>query len=65
MSIADHAQDKLTESLNAEGRRASHVAIGVAICVALIGVTATVSVARPQPAAPGAKPSRHPLVRAI
>lgn len=65
MSIADHAQDKLTESLNAEGRSAGHVAIGVAICAALIGVTAAVSVARPQPAAPGAKPSRHPLVRAI
>lgn len=65
MSIADHAQDKLTESLNAEGRSASHVAIGVAICAALIGVTAAASVVRPQPAAPGAEPSRHPLVRAI
>lgn len=65
MSLADHAQDKLTERLNAEGRSAGHVAAGVAICAALIGVTAAASILRPQPAAPGAKPSRHPLVRAI
>ena len=65
MPIADAAADKVLESLNADDRSAGHVAAGIAICVALIGVTAAVSVARPQPPAPGAKPSRHPWVRAI
>ncbi len=65
MPITDAAANKLTSSLNAEGRSPGHVAAGVAVCAALIGVTAALAVARPQPPAPGAKPSRHPWVRAI
>ncbi|WP_091740510.1 hypothetical protein [Phenylobacterium immobile] len=65
MQIADEVQDRVSESLNAGHRSASHVALGVAVCVALIGVTAGLSIARPQPVAPGAKPDRHPLMRAV
>jgi tryptophan-rich sensory protein len=65
MQIADAAQERLTESLNAEGRSLGHVAAGVAVCAVLIGITATLSAVRVQPPAPGAKPSRHPIVRAV
>jgi len=65
MHIVDEAQDHLTQTLNAEGRSASHVATGVLICVALIGVSAGLAVLRPQPPAPGAEPPRHPLMRAV
>lgn len=65
MGITDEIEDRISEGLNAAQRSTSHVALGVAVCAALIAVTAGLSVARPQPAAPGAKPSRHPWVRAI
>ena len=64
MTILSQTQDKLEETLNAEGRSPGHVAAGVAVCLALVGVTAALAVARPQPVAPGAKPSRHPWIRA-
>lgn len=65
MTLADQAQDKLNETLNAEGRSLAHVATGAAVCAILIGITATLSVTRAQPPAPGAEPSREPLIRAI
>jgi len=65
MPLADKAQDKLTETLNAEGRSVAHVATGAAVCAVLIAITATLSIVRAQPPAPGAEPSRHPLRRAI
>jgi benzodiazapine receptor len=65
MHIVDEAQDHLAQTLNAQGRSAGHVVTGVAICAALIGVSAALAVARPVPAAPGAEPSRHPWMRAI
>jgi len=65
MNVAEGAQERLVSTLNAEGRSPIHVATGLAICVALIGVTTALSVARPQPPAPGATPSRHPLIRAV
>lgn len=65
MQILDEGKDKLRDSLNADGRSVSHVATGVALCAALIAITAGLSVALPQPVAPGAKPSRHPFARAL
>lgn len=65
MSLVDGARERLSESLNAEGRSLGHVAAGVAVCAGLIGLVAAVSVARPQPLAPGDEPERHPLLRAI
>lgn len=64
MTLADQARDKLEDTLNAEHRSLGHVATGVAVCLAVVGVTASLAVARPQPVAPGAKPSRHPWIRA-
>lgn len=59
------AGDKVSETLNAEHRSLGHVAAGAGICVALIVVTAALSASGRQAPAPGAKPSRHPLVKAI
>lgn len=59
MSLLDKAQDKVEETLNAEGRSASHVALGLLICVAAVGATAAIAALRPQPAAPGATPERR------
>jgi tryptophan-rich sensory protein len=64
MGVADEAQEKVAESLNAEGRSLGHVALGIGVCLAMIGLTTALSVARPQPPAPGSKPSRHPFMRA-
>lgn len=65
MNLIAAAQDRITDSLNAEGRSLRHVATGAVVCAALIGLVAAVSIARPQPAAPGDESSRHPLMRAI
>lgn len=65
MSLIDQAQTKVKEGLNANGRSLGHVATGIGICVALIGVTAGLAALRPQPPAPGAAPSHHLAVRAI
>lgn len=65
MNIAQDAQDKVTDSLNAEGRSLTHVAVGAAICAALIGVTAAASARKAQPVAPGGKPVRHPIAKAV
>lgn len=58
MAIADKAQDKIEETLNAEGRSASHVAMGLLICAGCIGATAAIAASRPQPAAPGGRVER-------
>jgi len=65
MSIAADAQEKVAATLNAEGRDWGHLAMGAALCLAVVGVTTALSVARPQAPAPGAEPSRKPLVRAL
>ena len=65
MDLAERAQDKLEEALNAEGRSRGHVAAGLLVCLGCIAATAAIAAARPQPAAPGAKPSRHPAMRAV
>ena len=54
-SITDKAQDKIEETLNAEGRSASHVALGLLICMGCVGATAALAASRPQAAAPGAR----------
>lgn len=59
MTVWDKAQDKVEETLNAEGRSATHVAVGLLICAAAVGATAAIAVVRPQPAAPGAPPERR------
>jgi len=65
MTLADKAQDKATEALNAEGRSASHVALGAGIAVALIAVTAALSARRAPALAPGGEPVRHPMAKAV
>ena len=54
-SITDKAQDKIEETLNAEGRSASHVALGLLICLGCVGATAAIAASRPQAAMPGAR----------
>ena len=54
MSIADKAQDKVEEALNAEGRSAQHVALGLLLCAGAIGATTVIAAIKPQPVAPGA-----------
>ena len=63
MSITDKAQDKIEETLNAEGRSASHVALGLLICLGCIGATAALAASRPQSAMPGARaqPKSSPM----
>ncbi len=65
MNLADEAQERVADALNAQGRSTSHIATGLVICMGLIAGTAAVAAIRPQPAAPGAEPSRRPLIRAI
>ncbi len=65
MRIADKAQDKATEALNAEGRSASHVAIGAGVAVVLIGLTAALSARRAPALAPGGEPVRNPVAKAV
>lgn len=65
MNLANEARDKATEALNAEGRSTAHLATGIALCIGMIAATTAIAALRPQPAAPGAKPSRKPGVRAI
>lgn len=65
MTQASTANDKLAEAINAEHRSFGHVATGAGICIALIAVTAALSISGRQAPAPGAKPARHPLVKAI
>lgn len=65
MQVADNIEDKVAESLNAQGRSPGHIFTGVAICLGLIALTTSLSVVRPQPVAPGAEPTRDPWKRAI
>lgn len=65
MTIAHRVEDRIEQALNAEGRGARHVALGLLICAGAAAATATIAVLRPQPVAPGAKPSRHPMVQAV
>lgn len=65
MNIAEETQEKVAETINAEGRDWGHVTVGVIVCLAIVGATTALSVARPQPPAPGAEPSRRPLMRAL
>ena len=64
MTLADRAQDRLEETLNVQGRSTRHVMLGVGICLAMVATTAAVATMKPQPAAPGGRPSRHPAIRA-
>ena len=65
MTLASAANDKIAEAITAEHRSLGHVLIGAGVCLALTAVTAALSVSGRQGPAPGAKPSRHPLVKAI
>src|SRR5690349_7176891 len=65
MDLAERAQDKLEETLNAQGRSRGHVVAGLLVCLGCVAATAAVAAARPQPVAPGARPSRHTAVRAV
>ncbi len=64
MHLADRAHDELEEALNAQGRSAGHVLLGVGICLAMVATTTVVASMKPQPVAPGGRPSRHPAMRA-
>lgn len=59
MTVLERAQDKVEETLNAEGRSVRHVALGLLICAAAIGATTAIAAVRPQPTAPGAPPERR------
>jgi translocator protein len=65
VSVAGETQEKVLATLNAEGRNWEHVAAGAALCLLTIGLTTALSVARPQPPAPGGEPSRKPWIRAL
>lgn len=66
MALVDKVEDKLQETLNAEGRSARHVALGLLICVGAVGLTATLAAVKPQPMAPGApREPRSSLSRAV
>jgi benzodiazapine receptor len=65
MPLIDKARQVAEDSLNAEGRSASHIALGLLICAGVIAATSAISAARPMPVAPGAKPSSHPFARAV
>jgi len=65
MTLADKAQDKAVESLNAEGRSVGHIALGAGIAALLIGATAAISARRAPAVAPGGEPVRHPMVKAM
>jgi benzodiazapine receptor len=64
MAIIDTVETKFQDSLNAQGRSKGHVALGLLVCAAFVGVTAAIAATRPQPVAPGAKPSRRPAIKA-
>lgn len=40
MDLLDKAQDTIEDTLNAEGRSAAHVALGVAVCLGAVAVSA-------------------------
>lgn len=66
MTIADKVEDKLTEALNAEGRSARHVALGLLVALGAVGATAAIAAVKPQPAVPGGpRQPRASLGRAI
>lgn len=65
MNVAAKAQDFARDSLNAQGRSPGHIAIGLGVCVAAIAATGTIAALRPQPVAPGARPVRKPLMKAV
>lgn len=63
--VAHEAQEKIVETLNADGRSLRHVVAGAAICALLVSVSAAMAAARPVPPSPGAEPERGPFLRAI
>lgn len=65
MNVAAKARGFARDSLNAKGRSTGHVATGLVICVAAIAATGALATLKPQPVAPGAKPARRPLVKAV
>jgi len=65
MAVIDRMQDEVEEALNADGRSGAHVALGLLICTGVVAINTAVAAARPQPPAPGAKHSRHPLMRSV
>jgi tryptophan-rich sensory protein len=66
MSLADEVEDKVQDALNAEGRSASHVALGALLCLGAVAATAVIASVKPQPVAPGApREPRSSLSRAI
>lgn len=65
MSLAARVEDKVEEALNAEGRDRQHVLLGVLLCAGAVALTVGIAAARPQPMAPGAKPTRHPAMNAL
>lgn len=65
MDVKDVALEKVEEALNAEGRSAEHIAFGIIVCIGLVAATTTIAALKPQPIAPGAKPTRNPLLRSL
>ena len=66
MELAERAQDKIQEAINAEGRSGRHVALGLLLCAGAVGLTAVIAAVKPQPVAPGApRQPRASLGRAI
>lgn len=65
MPFIEKTRDAAEDALNADGRSAAHIATGLLICAGVIGLTAAIAATRPQPVAPGAKPVRNPVVKAV
>jgi tryptophan-rich sensory protein len=59
MDLVAKAGDTIEDTLNAEGRSGSHVALGILLCLGAVGAVAAISAVRPQPAAPGAPPEQR------
>jgi translocator protein len=65
MTLADKAQDHFQEALNAEGANPSHVMLGVALCIGIVGLnTAVASLRRQTPGLPG-EPNQPSGIRAL
>ncbi len=66
MALLDRVQEELGEALNVGDRSPGHVAFGVLLCAGAVAATAIVAVATPRQAvAPGAEPTREPIMRAV
>ena len=66
MALLDRAQEELDEALNIGVRSPRHVAVGVLLCLGAVAATAIVAASTPKQAvAPGAEPTREPVMRAV